>query len=165
VPRLALARPVGLCAPIRQAPKPQTRRQASLAFRQADGVVFLMLQVAVKDGEVFKMADMRQELTSLGPLAGARADIVAGLPRFGRSSPEGVVRFADGTSHLGLALVGGLIRRARAEVVDFNTLARAATPPPSPPPTIRVECVYCRTMNAADLDRCDHCGAPIRLSR
>jgi hypothetical protein len=104
----------------------------------------------------------------LGPIAGARAEVIASQPKFGKSYPVPVVRFADGTSHTGADLVGGFVRLGRQQVAEFNTLARAATPaptPPPPPPPSRVECVYCGTMNNAELDRCDHCGAPIRTRR
>lgn len=154
---LRLAKPVKPAKPV--SPRRWiTQRDAYLAFIDAGGAVFWEMMIAVKDGEVFNLAgpgDWRR-LPLLGPLAGARVEAADSWQLWLADAKTGVSGPVD-------------VKNAKlhAELAEFNAMAQAATPePPLPAPVLAAwECVYCRTVNAADQDRCSHCGAPVRLSK
>ncbi len=132
------------------------------------GVAFYLLgrdtgMVGVRDDSVHLLDKKAREVARLGPLAGSRAEMLAG-GRF----PVGVITFADGARYVGRELLAG-VHGAAKEIAAYNKLAGYEPGPvgyvPSPAQQAQHaqqqmvwSCRFCATMNM-DRPTCAHCGA------
>jgi hypothetical protein len=124
--------------------------QAARAERRAKMRVFgaLGVEVQTEAGEVWAVAgyDSRGRITSrlLGPLAGSQAVVTDGSQAWSpgramfmpiglaglatKTKADGVVIFADGTTHTAVLDGNAAVREAQKQAVQFNALAGVSAP-------------------------------------